>query len=246
MEITLEIQRFNPERDRESAFQRYQVEVQPTDRVLDAIMQVKRFQDTGLAFRKSCAHGVCGSDAMRINGMERLACKTLIQDVVGPDNGIIRIEPLRGFPIERDLMVNQETFFDRYRSVKPFLINDEPVTGKERLQSPEQRKAYDDASNCILCSACFSACPVMGRNARFLGPATIVQAARFLDDSRDKGFEHRLPVLDTPDGVWPCENHFECTRVCPRGIKVTRLINQTKSKIRKYRESRGEKVNNQM
>ena len=246
MEITLEIQRFNPERDREPAFQRYQVEGQPTDRVLDAIMQVKRFQDAGLAFRKSCAHGVCGSDAMRINGMERLACKTLIQDVAGPDNGIIRIEPLRGFPIERDLMVNQERFFHRYRSVKPFLINDEPVTGKERLQSPEQRKAYDDASNCILCSACFSVCPVMEKNPRFLGPATVVQAARFLDDSRDKGFEHRLPVLDTPDGVWPCENHFQCTRVCPRGIKVTKLINQTKSKIRKYRESRGEKVSNQM
>jgi succinate dehydrogenase / fumarate reductase iron-sulfur subunit len=241
MEIILEIQRFNPEREREPAFQRYQVEVQPTDRVLDAIMQVKRLQDAGLAFRKSCAHGVCGSDAMRINGMERLACKTLIQDVTASDNGIIRIEPLRGFPIERDLMVNQETFFDKYRSVKPFLINDEPVTGKERLQSPEQRKAFDDASNCILCSACFSACPVMERNARFLGPGTIVQAARFLDDSRDKGFEHRLPVLDTPDGVWPCENHFQCTRVCPRGIKVTKLINQTKSKIRKYRESRGEK-----
>ena len=239
MEITLEIQRFNPERDREPAFQRYQVEVQPTDRVLDAIMQVKRFQDAGLAFRKSCAHGVCGSDAMRINGMERLACKTLIQDVAGPDNGIIRIEPLRGFPIERDLMVNQERFFHRYRSVKPFLINDEPVTGKERLQSPEQRKAYDDASNCILCSACFSVCPVMEKNPRFLGPATVVQAARFLDDSRDKGFEHRLPVLDTPDGVWPCENHFHCTRVCPRGIKITKLINQTKRRIEKFREAGG-------
>jgi succinate dehydrogenase / fumarate reductase iron-sulfur subunit len=243
MEVTLEIQRFNPETDTEPTFERYQIDVQPTDRILDALMHVKRFQDGTLAFRKSCAHGVCGSDAMRINDRERLACKTLVQDVVATDSTTIRIEPLRDFPVERDLMVDQKTFFEKYRSVKPFLINDDPVKEKERIQSPEQRRAYDDATNCILCSACYSACPVMEINPEFLGPAAIVQAARFLGDSRDKGFEPRLPVLDVPDGVWPCENHFECTRVCPREIKVTKLINQTKRKIQKYRKSRGEEVN---
>ena len=237
MEVILEIQRFNPETDAEPAFQRYRIDVQPTDRVLDALMQVKRFQDGTLAFRKSCAHGVCGSDAMRINGTERLACKTLVQDIVGNDSITIRIEPLRDFPVERDLMVDQQTFFEKYRSIKPFLINDDPVEQKERIQSPAERGAFDDATNCILCSACYSACPVMETNPEFLGPAAIIQAARFLDDNRDQGFEPRLPVLDAPDGVWPCENHFECTRVCPREIKITRLINQTKRKIQKYRES---------
>ncbi len=243
MEVTLEIQRFNPETDTKPAFSHYQINVQPTDRILDALMQIKRLQDGTLALRKSCAHGVCGSDAMRINGKERLACKTLVQDVVGSDSAPIRIEPLRDFPIERDLMVDQQTFFEKYRSVKPFLINDDPVEQKERIQSPEQRRAFEDATNCILCSACFSACPVMETNPQFLGPAAIVQAARFLDDSRDMGFEPRLPILDGPNGVWPCENHFACTRVCPREIKITKLINQTKRKIQKYRESRGEKVN---
>jgi succinate dehydrogenase / fumarate reductase iron-sulfur subunit len=242
MKITLEIQRFNPEKERTPEFKTYEVDVQPTDRILDALMKVKRFQDGTLSFRKSCAHGVCGSDAMRINGQERLACKTLVRDVAGSDGATVKIEPLRGFPVQRDLMVNHETFFKKYRSVKPFLINDEPVEGKERLQSQEERKLFDNATSCVLCSACFSACPVMGENPDFLGPGAIVQASRFLDDSRDKGFEPRLSVLDSPDGVWPCQNHFECTRVCPRSIKVTKRINLTKRKISSYREKRGEKA----
>ena len=120
-------------------------------------------------------------------------------------------------------------------------MNNDPVKEKERIQSPEQRQAFDDATNCILCSACFSACPVLEKNPAFIGPAAVVQAARFLDDSRDKGFEQRLPVLDSAHGVWPCENHFACTRVCPREIKVTKLINQTKGKIKNHRGSKEEK-----
>jgi len=242
MKIILEVQRFNPKTDKEPVCQRYEVEVQPTDRILDALVHIKNFQDPTLAFRKSCAHGVCGSDAMRINGNERLACKTLVQDVAEKDGATVNIEPLRGFPVERDLVVNQSTFFEKYQSVKPFLINDEVIEEKERLQSPKERQAIDDATKCILCCACFSACPIMDINADFLGPAIIAQAARFLDDSRDKGFEQRLPQLDSPNGVWPCANHFECTRVCPRGIKVTRRINETKRKIKKHREARGEPV----
>jgi succinate dehydrogenase / fumarate reductase iron-sulfur subunit len=236
MKITLEIQRYDPQTDIRPYFKSYEVEVRPEDRILDALMRVKRFQDGSLAFRRSCAHGVCGSDAMRINGKERLACKTLIRDVAEAEGARITIEPLRHAPLQRDLMVDQAAFFDKYRSVKPYLINDEPVAEKERIQLPEARKAVDDATNCILCSACFSACPVIGENPRFLGPGVIVQAARFLDDSRDRGFEDRLPVLDAPDGVWPCESRFECTRVCPRGIKVTKLINQTKRRIQTHKK----------
>ena len=237
MKIYLHIQRFNPEKDKEPAFQKYAVEVDPTDRLLDALMKIKNCQDPSLGFRKSCAHGVCGSDAMVINGKERLACKTLIKDVAEKDGATVKVEPLRNLPVQRDLMVNQSSFFQNYRKVKPYQINPEPVQEKERIQAPEKRKKFDDATKCILCAACFSACPVkQEKNPEFLGPAAVVQASRFIDDDRDKGFEERLPELDYPNGIWPCENRFECTRVCPRNIKVTKLINLTKRKIKEYRK----------
>jgi len=244
MKVLLRIERFDPSSDQKPYFQEYRLEAEPMDRVLDLLINVKRFQDGSIAFRKSCAHGVCGSDAMRINGIERLACKTLVQDVVKKTGDRITLQPLRGLPVERDLMVRQERFFEKYRLVKPYLINEEAVREKERIQSPEQRHRIDDATKCILCEACYSACPVLQeKNPGFLGPAAIVQASRFLDDSRDRGFEIRLQTLDTPDGVWPCENHFKCTQVCPRGIKVTKLINLTKQKIKKFRKERSETVN---
>ncbi|HKI48888.1 MAG TPA: succinate dehydrogenase iron-sulfur subunit [Desulfobacteria bacterium] len=240
MDITLRIQRFNPETDEESRYQEFKVETEPNERILDALMRIKRFQDGTLGFRKSCAHGVCGSDAMRINGKDRLACKTLVRDVAPKGGETVLIEPLRHLPVERDLIVDQSAFFERFRLVKPFLINDQPPPEGERLQSPKERMAFDDATNCILCSACFSACPIPEENPGFLGPAAVVQAFRFLADSRDKGFEDRLPVLNAPDGVWPCQNHFECTRTCPRSIKITKRINETKRMIEAYQKSQSE------
>lgn len=232
MKITLEIQRFNPETDDKPRFQTFELEAEPEDRLLSVLMRIKWEQEPGLGLRKSCAHGVCGSDAMVVNGRERLACKTLIKDLIGEGRGTIRVEPLRTLPVQRDLMVDQTRFFDNYIRVKPFFINPEPPPEQERIQSPEERKRIDDGTNCILCGACYSACPVVqGTNPEFLGPAAVVQASRFLDDSRDQGFAERLPLLDYTDGIWPCENHFECTRVCPRSIKVTKLINQTKRRI---------------
>lgn len=240
MKIILKILRFNSEIDEKPQYQNYTVEVEPTDRLLDALINIKRFQDGTLAFRKSCAHGVCGSDAMRINGKEALACKTLVQDVVETEGATVVVEPLRYFPVQRDLIVDQATFFEKYKSIKPYLINDEPVLEKERLQSQEERMVFDDTTNCILCSACFSACPVPEENPDFLGPAAIAQAYRFLADSRDKGFEERLSSLDSPDGIWPCQNHFQCTQACPRWIKITKRINQTKKMIQKYHETQDE------
>jgi succinate dehydrogenase / fumarate reductase iron-sulfur subunit len=188
--------------------------------------------DGTLAFRKSCAHGVCGSDAMVINGQERLSCKTLIQDVADGEGAVVTVEPLKHLPLLRDLIVDQDEFFARWRSVKPYLIAEEPVEEKERIQSPEERAAFDDPTKCILCAACYSACPILDdENPGFVGPAAIAQAARFVFDSRDQGFEERLDVLDDPDGVWACKNHFQCTRVCPRGIKITKNINLTKREI---------------
>lgn len=242
MKVTLEITRFNPETDTEPRVQSYSVEVEPTDRVLDALMDITQNQDGTLGYRRSCAHGVCGSDAMRINGTERLACKTLFQDLE-EDSATVRIEPLRHLDIQKDLMVDQSEFFRKFRSVKPYFTPEAPAPERgEYTQSPEERALFDEATKCINCAACYSACPILDKNPDFLGPQAIVAAARFVYDSRDAGLEERLDVLDTANGVWPCESHFECTRVCPRDIKITKLINLTKREIKKYREKRGEET----
>jgi succinate dehydrogenase / fumarate reductase iron-sulfur subunit len=176
---------------------------------------------------------------MRINGKESLACKVLVKDVIQQDQDLITLEPLQNLTVEKDLMVNQEEFFKRYLSVKPFLINEEKKSKKEMIQTREQRAKIDDSTKCILCESCYSACPVVQKtNPLFLGPAQIVQAQRFNDDSRDRGFVQRVKILDTPDGIWACENHFECTRVCPRGIKVTKLINLQKRKIQTFQQGK--------
>ena len=240
MIVILDILRFRPEPAARPSFQRFEVEARPNDRLLDVLVDIQRRIDPTLVFRKSCGHGVCGSDAMVVNGRERLACKTLVKEIAVDGGPAVTVEPLRNLKVLRDLAVEQKPFFERYRAVKPYLIApDSGTAGRERRQSPEERSAYDDATNCILCAACFSACPVVGAvNARFIGPAAIVQASRFLEDSRDRGFGDRLAALDHPDGVWPCENRFECTRVCPRGIKVTKLINLTKRRITEFKARR--------
>jgi len=239
MKVKIKIERFDPRQDSKPYHKTYQVEAIETDRIVELLMKIKREQDGSLAFRKSCAHGVCGSDAMRINGKERLACKVLLKDVIQKEGDMVILEPLKNLPVQKDLMVNQEEFFKRYTSVKPFLINEEKKPEKEWIQTPEQRAKIDDSTKCILCESCYSACPVVQKsNPLFLGPAQIVQAQRFNDDSRDRGFEKRLNCLDTPNGIWPCANHFECTRVCPRGIKVTKLINQQKNRIKKFQQEK--------
>jgi succinate dehydrogenase / fumarate reductase, iron-sulfur subunit len=233
MNIVLRILRYNPGVDRAPHWNDYAVEVDPRDRLLDTLMAVQAQQDPTLAFRKSCGHGVCGSDAMVVNGQERLACKTLIEDVAATPDTIVTVEPLRHLHVLRDLIVDQEPFFGRYRSVRPYLIpRPGPIPDRERLQSPQERERIDDATNCILCGECYSACPILDDNPNYIGPAALVQAARFSDDSRDTGVEPRRPVLDTPNGAWACANRFSCTRVCPRGIRVTRLINLTKRALR--------------
>ena len=237
MNIVIRIKRYNPKTDSEAKFEDFNVDAEPTDRILDVLMFIKRNLDGTLSFRKSCAHGVCGSDAMTINGVERLACKTLVRDVAGREKSVVTIEPLKSLPVQRDLMVDYKDFFGAYRIVKPFLIPVGHIESGEYIQSPDQRKRFDDPTKCILCASCHSACPVIANEkVDFIGPAAVVQAARFVFDSRDEGVKPRLDVLDKPDGVWACENHFECTRACPRGIKVTKNINLTKRQIKNLKE----------
>jgi succinate dehydrogenase / fumarate reductase iron-sulfur subunit len=174
---------------------------------------------------------------MTINGVERLACKTLVRDVAENDGDVVTVEPLRALPVQRDLMVDYTRFFEFYRLVKPFLMPAKKAERGEIIQMPDERKKFDDPTKCILCASCHSSCPVVReKDSDFIGPAAVVQAARFVFDSRDEGIAPRLDVLDNPHGVWPCENHLQCTRVCPRGIKVTKNINLIKRKIKAFRE----------
>jgi succinate dehydrogenase / fumarate reductase, iron-sulfur subunit len=227
MRVRVRIRRFNPEKDRKPYWAAYTLDAEPTDRVLDLLVQIKSYQDGSLTFRRSCAHGVCGSDAMVINGRNRLACKELVQDV-GKN---IEIEALRGLPVIKDLVVDMEPFFRQYRSILPFLINDEPAPYTERLQSPEARARYDDTTKCILCAACTTSCPSFWSNSGFVGPAAIVQAHRFIFDDRDRGAQVRLEILAEATGVWRCRTIYNCTEACPRDIQITQAIGEVKKAI---------------
>jgi succinate dehydrogenase / fumarate reductase iron-sulfur subunit len=227
MQVTLRIRRFNPEVDQKPHLETYQLEAEPNDQVLDLLNQVKWFQDGTLAYRRSCAHGICGSDAMRINGANRLACKLLVKEV----GTTITVEPLLGLSVIKDLIVDMEPFWEHYRSVMPFLVNDEPAPEQERLQSPEQRARFDDTTKCILCAACTTACPSFWADGEYVGPAAIVQAHRFIFDSRDQAGEARLQVLGEQMGVWRCRTAFNCTLACPREIEITRAIGEVKNAI---------------
>jgi succinate dehydrogenase / fumarate reductase iron-sulfur subunit len=222
--VDLRVKRFDPERDRKPHWESYRVEVEETDRVLDALHEVRWHHDGSLAFRRSCAHGVCGSDAMVINGENRLACVLLVRDV----GHKISVEPLRGLRVLKDLVVDMEPFFEQYRSVKPWLVNDTDPGPAERRQSPEQRARYDDTTKCILCAACTTSCPVFWGNESYVGPAAIVNAHRFVFDSRDEAGGERLHILDDRSGTWGCRTAFNCTDACPRGIKVTQAIEEVK------------------
>ncbi|HET9851888.1 MAG TPA: succinate dehydrogenase iron-sulfur subunit [Candidatus Limnocylindrales bacterium] len=226
--MTLRIRRYNPEIDDEPHWEEYQVAAEPTDRVLDVLHQVKWYQDGTLTFRRSCAHGVCGSDAMVINGRNRLACEMLIRDA----GTRITVEAIRGLPVVKDLLVDMEPFWDSYRSVKPWLVNgDVPADGRERRQSPEDRERFEDTSRCILCAACTTACPVFWADQKYVGPAAIVNAHRFIVDSRDRAKQERLEIMADPDGVWRCRTVFNCVEACPRGINVTGAIFEVASEI---------------
>ena len=227
MQVTFKILRYEPEKDAAPHWETYAVDLEPTDRVLDGLQAVKWQRDGSLALRRSCAHGVCGSDAMMINGRNRLACKMLVKDCPQP----ITVEPMRGFRVLKDLIVDMEPFFAKYRSITPYLVNEEPAPAKERLQSPAARERFDDTTKCILCGACTSSCPSFWANGEYVGPAAIVQAHRFIMDSRDKGAAERLDVLNQRSGVWRCRTIFNCTDACPRGIQVTQAIAEVKQAI---------------
>jgi succinate dehydrogenase / fumarate reductase iron-sulfur subunit len=222
--VTLKIRRFDPESAGEAFWQSFEVPVEKGDRLLDALHHVKWYVDGSLTFRRSCAHGVCGSDAMRINGVNRLACKVLVKDL----GDTITVEPIKGLRVEKDLVVDMEPFFEAFRSIKPFLITSGAEPTRERVQTAEQRARFDDSTKCIMCAACTTSCPVFWNDDAYFGPQAIVMAHRFIFDSRDEGAAERLEILNEKEGVWRCRTTFNCTDACPRGIQVTKAIQEVK------------------
>jgi len=228
MQVTLRVFRFNPETDKKPSYESYKLDAQPTDRVLDLLEYVKSYHDGTLSFRRSCAHGICGSDAVRINGHNRLACKVLVRDLKSKK---ITVEPILGMRVIKDLIVDMEPFFEHYRSVMPYLVNDEPPPSRERIQSEEQHTRFDDTTKCILCACCTTSCPSFWSGDKYVGPAAIVAAHRFIFDSRDRAGAERLKILNDAFGVFRCHTIFNCTEACPREIEVTRAIGEVKKAI---------------
>ena len=227
--MKFKIYRYNPEKDTKPYTQSYQLDdVEPGMMLLTALLRIKDEQDETLSFRRSCGEGVCGSDGMNINGVNGLACITSIDNLKQP----IQIKPLPGLPVIRDLIIDMDQFYKQYRAVKPYLIVNDPMPEVELSQTPEQRENLDGLYECVLCACCSTACPSFWWNPdKFLGPAALLQASRFIEDSRDQAFEKRLEDLEGPFKLFRCHTIMSCVNVCPKGLNPTKAIGRIKNKM---------------
>ncbi|MBT6183757.1 MAG: succinate dehydrogenase iron-sulfur subunit [Burkholderiales bacterium] len=226
--MLFKVYRYDPDKDAKPYMKEYNVELGSTDRMLlDAIMRIKEMDDS-LSIRRSCREGVCGSDAMNINGKNGLACVTQLADLKSP----VELRPLPGLPVIRDLIVDMSQFFKQYHSVKPYLVNDDPAPDTERLQSPEDRAQLDGLYECILCACCSTSCPSFWWNPdKFVGPAGLLQAYRFLADTRDESASERLDNLEDPYRLFRCHSIMNCVDVCPKGLNPTKAIGKIKDML---------------
>ena len=223
--MKLSIYRYDPDKDAAPYMQDYDVNLEPSDlKLLDVLIRLKA-QDDSFAFRRSCREGVCGSDAMNINGKNGLACLADIHELTEP----VVLRPLPGLPVIRDLIVDMTQFFKQYNSIKPYVINHDPPPEKERLQSPEEREQLDGLYECILCASCSTACPSFWWNPdKFVGPAGLLQAYRFIADTRDQAASERLDNLEDPYRLFRCHSIMNCVDVCPKGLNPTAAIGKIK------------------
>lgn len=229
--MLVSIYRYNPETDSKPVMQDYQVELpQGKDMMVLDVLQLVKDQDPSVAYRRSCREGVCGSDGLNMNGKNGLACITHVSTIV--KNNKIVIRPLPGLPVVRDLVVDMSAFYKQYERIKPYLQNDEPVPAIERLQSPEDRAKLDGLYECILCACCSTSCPSFWWNPdKFVGPAGLLQAYRFLADSRDTKTQERLADLEDPFSVFRCRGIMNCVAVCPKGLNPTRAIGHIRNML---------------
>ncbi|MFZ9128545.1 MAG: succinate dehydrogenase iron-sulfur subunit [Pseudomonadales bacterium] len=229
--MQVSVYRFNPETDDRPYMQDYQVDI-PEGRdlmVLDVMALIKE-QDPSVTYRRSCREGVCGSDGVNMNGKNGLACITPVSEVA--KGGKLKLRPLPGLPVIRDLIVDMEQFYENYRRVEPYLQNDTLPPTKERLQSPEDREKLDGLYECILCACCSTSCPSFWWNPdKFIGPAGLLQAYRFIADSRDTATEERLSNLEDPFSVFRCRGIMNCVSVCPKGLNPTRAIGHIRTML---------------
>lgn len=225
-EIVFQIERKDPENGNEPYWDEFQIEAKRMDSVLDCLEEIRGHQDGTLAYRKSCAHGVCGSDAMNINGSNRLACQTLLDDLGFPDK--VSVRPLPAMDTIKDLVVDQDRFFKKSRSIKPYMINESQMPERERKQSQEDQKVIEESTTCIQCGACTSSCPSSWNNPDYIGPAALLKAFRYTFDSRDEGADERLDAVDVSDGLWRCHTIFNCVEACPKDINLTWHISELK------------------
>ncbi len=228
MNINVKIRRYNPDVDTAPHWETYTVPAEPMDSALALLLHIKWYIDGTLTFRKSCAHGICGSDAMQINGENKLACSVLVKDLVSKEGDTITFAPMPAVPVIKDLVVDQTAFFEKYRAVMPWLVNNSPAPERERLQSPEEHEVIEDATKCIMCGACTHSCPSTWADPTYLGPAAMLKAYRYTFDSRDEGADARLAVVDGKEGLWKCYTIFNCVQACPKEIDITRWLSALK------------------
>lgn len=228
--LQVSIYRYNPDADAEPYMKDYQLDTGGKDLMVLDVLELLKDQDPSLAYRRSCREGVCGSDGVNINGKNGLACITPLSETVKNNKLVVR--PLPGLPVVRDLVVDMTLFYQQYEKVKPYLINNEPAPAIERLQSPEERAKLDGLYECILCACCSTACPSFWWNPdRFIGPSGLLQAWRFLADSRDTAQAERLSELDDPFSVFRCHGIQNCVNVCPKGLNPTRAIGHIRNML---------------
>lgn len=228
--LTVSIYRYNPDVDSEPRMQEYQLDTGGKDLMVLEVLELLKIEDPTISYRRSCREGVCGSDGMNMGGKNGLACVTPISDVVKKDKLVLR--PLPGLPVVRDLVVDMTQFYNQYDKIKPYLINDTVAPEIERLQSPEDRAKLDGLYECILCACCSTSCPSFWWNPdKFLGPAALLQAYRFIADSRDTATEERLDALQDPFSVFRCHGIQNCVAVCPKGLNPTRAIGHIRSML---------------
>jgi succinate dehydrogenase / fumarate reductase iron-sulfur subunit len=229
--VLVSVYRYNPETDLQPRMQDYNVDLPPgKDMMVLDLLQLVKDQDQSLTYRRSCREGVCGSDGMNINGRNGLACITHVSEIV--KNGKVVLRPLPGLPVVRDLVVDMTAFYKQYERIKPYLQNDEPPPAIERLQSPEDRAKLDGLYECILCACCSTSCPSFWWNPdKFVGPAGLLQAYRFLADSRDTHTAERLAELEDPFSVFRCRGIMNCVSVCPKGLNPTKAIGHIRSML---------------
>ena len=225
---TFKVLRYDPAKHAKPLYQSFTLQCDPMERILTALNRIKWEQDGSLSYRRSCGHAICGSCGMTIQGASRLACRTLVKDIAAE---VITVEPLKGFPVIKDLVVDMEHFYHNLRAIKPYFVSASPKPAKERRQSPEEQERIDDPAKCILCACCTSACPSYWKNDSYLGPAALVKAWRFVADTRDEAGAERLQAVDGATGVWRCHTIFNCLEACPKEIDIVGALSKLKRAV---------------